>query len=336
MPASEIRLGTNGPRFGTITVDPAAIRGEGGWQDPRLVVPLEVTLETQPHDHMIAITQLNASLSLHQYPSASNRIGPEARVDLSQGFYTRSSPNGPSESRPEARFHLAQQQAQLLEDARHAASDNRLTLYIHLDAHIVWLRHTGNSGAFFPGEESTLGEGGWDTGVGMFSETLPFWNPSVGDLQLQIEPSVWVHRVLPGLGYDRVRLVEFGFADLPGEGVVIAQFDKARRKYDAGDYPGCVQGCRGIHKAWERALNATSKQHLADKLADLHQWPSDDWHRTMLDRLWESYVIMVNALHHPENSPLPATAADARLCLLLTAVLSEYIERLRKQVAPPV
>lgn len=336
--ASDIRLGLGGPRIGEIHLDPTAVRGEGGWLDPRLVVPLEITLQPQPDNHQVAVTQLIASLHLREPTFPGNRIGAETRLDLLRDFPCRSVPSGPSDFRPELRFNLTQEQVKLLEDARHAAADNHFSIYIHAEGLVVWLRHTGNSQSLFHPEKSTLGEDGWGTTVGMFSELLPFWSSSIGDMRIDIELSVWVEKVLPGLGYDRVRLVEIDLSRIPEEGILPAQFDKARRKYDSGDYEGCVQECRGIQNAWEKALATPRGQHIAKRLADLLHWPTDDWHYKMVDAVWKGYADMVNAPHHPEHVPpnLPITAADARLCLLLTVILSEYVQYLRKELSPHV
>ncbi len=327
----DISLG-GGRIIGVISSDPTALRGEGGWYDPRLVVPLQITMYEQPLEHQIALLRLTASLHLSQRSSPENRFGPEVQLDLLEGFRCRSLPGDPNPCQQELRFNLTQQHVKELEDTRHRAVGNRFSIYIHLKGVVAWLRHTGNS----MGNSSTIGEGGWDPNVGMYSELLPFWTTSITALSVDVEPSVWVGRVLPGLGYDRVRLVEVDFSGFPdeGEGVVPAQFDKARQKYDAGDYASCVQECRGIRNAWEKAMGATQNKRITEVLAAKLGWPEKDWHTPMLDSIWKGYGVMVNAAHHPESTPSPVTAADARFCLFLAALLSEYVGRLRTEVVP--
>src|SRR5258707_6996195 len=100
---AELRLGLGGPRIGEIDLDPTAIRGEGGWYDPRLVVPLKITMQQQPEDHQIALVQVTASLHLDQNPSPANRIGTEAMLDLFREFRCRSVHTGPSNTQLQLR-----------------------------------------------------------------------------------------------------------------------------------------------------------------------------------------------------------------------------------------
>lgn len=153
-----------------------------------------------------------------------------------------------------------------------------------------------------------------------------------GTLRLEVETSSWVESVLPGLGYDRVRLVEIDLTQMPDEGVAPAQFDKARREFDAGRYAECVATCRAIRHAWERALDATTQQRpIAKALAEQLGRSDSDWPYTVLKKMWAGYADMTNAPHHPEQTPKPrpVTAADAKFCLLATLALSEYVDQLR-------
>ena len=333
MSTGDIRLGVNGLRIGDLRLDPTLIRGEGDRHDPRLVIPLIITMHPQPIERQIAIIHLTATLHSSQSPFPGNQLGAAATVDLLDNMPCRSIPSGPNDLHPELRFPLTDPQIQLLEKMRHAGADNRFSVYLYLRGVVVWLRHTGNSSSPSPTERSTLGEGGWEPNVGMFSELLPFWNTHFETLRVDIEPSVWVDKVLPGIGYDRVRLLEVQFSTMPRGGIYITQFDKARMKYDAGDYPGCIQDCRGIQNAWEKAMGATRNQVIAKALGAKLGWPENDWHTRMLDSIWKGYADMVNAAHHPEHTPEPLapTAADARLCLMLTAILTEYLDQVSQK-----
>lgn len=335
--SGEMRLGVSGPRVGEVRLDSTQLRGEGGWADPRLVLPLTLVMQQQPIHHQIALTRLTASLHTAQPPAPSTQLGGAATLTLLENMPCLSVSAGPNEQHPEVRIPITQPLVARLEALRHAAPEGRLSLYLHLEGTFVWLRHTGNSGAQ-GAAESTLGEGGWDTSVGLFSEMLPFWNSFIAPLRIEIEPRVWVEQVLPGVGYDQVRLVELNLANIPALGILPSQFDEARRKYDAGDYPGCVATCRSIQTAWEQHVGATRKTPLATTLAEHLHWPPKDWHTAMLDAMWKGYADMVNAPHHPEQEPppLPPTAADARFCLLFTAIISEYLDRLRNESQPNV
>lgn len=78
---------------------------------------------------------------------------------------------------------------------------------------------------------------------------------------------------------------------------------------------------------WERQYGATDQQRIAEKIAQERQWPDNDIRRQLLDTLWKKVSDIANAPHHPEgdvNAEL-FTGGDARLLLLLTAALSEYL-----------
>lgn|GEM_PF-4209936 len=256
-----------------------------------------------------------------------SRLGPAVSLDLIANMNCRTFPDRPNTTPLKLRFHLTDEQVKLLEDKRHTAPTGRLVLYLQLESIIVWLRYTGNSMNQDDGA-STIGAGGWPPMAGMFAEMLPFWNTDIRPLQAEIEPSTWVDSVLPGLGYDHVRLVEIDLSQMPDVGILVNQFDTARREYDDGRDAACIAACRNIREAWEKVLEANKDRPVAKVLAGLLLWPVQDWHINMLNAIWKGYADMTNAFHH--TPPPTATAADARFCLLLTAILSEYVAHLRK------
>jgi hypothetical protein len=319
---SKIWLGVGtGLSVGEVNLDPSQIRGEGGWLDPRLVIPVQVVLLQRPVEQQLALVRVTGSLFRNDPASPANRLGPTVSLDLIEHMPCCTASDGPITSGFELRFHLTHEQVKLLEDARHAASGGRLVLFLGLEGIIAWCRNTDHR------KEGRLSNAGY------FSELLPFWDTFIGPLRAEIEPSTWVDKVLPGLGYDHIRLVEVDLSQMPDVGILVAQFDEARREYDAGRYKACIAACRGIQTAWEDILGATKNMHVAQVLAGQLHWPEQDWHVKMLDSIWKGYADMTNAFHHPEQTPAPPTPADARFCLLLTAILAEYVARLRKAVS---
>jgi hypothetical protein len=164
--------------------------------------------------------------------------------------------------------------------------------------------------------------------MGLFSFVVPFWNTRIDDLPVRIPQSTWVDRVLPGLGLDRLRLVELALpafgGPLPQE--VVPHFDAARRDYDAGRYRECIQQCRSIRHAVERHLGATEKQPVQEQVGQRLGWPADSPQRMFLAQTWKALVDLTNAALHRLDTVFQAR--DARACLLTTAVLLEYLERL--------
>lgn len=132
---------------------------------------------------------------------------------------------------------------------------------------------------------------------------------------------MWVRNVLPGLGIDRVRLIEVAFPPpLPEIGNAAAQFDEAQRAFDLQDYTDCVGKCRGLIRAWNRQLGASKQKHLAQIIGERCGWHEDDPRYALLDSVWQGLLGVVSAPLHQEDQPKPfrATAEDARLHLMLT------------------
>lgn len=316
---------------GKVEMDSARLRGEGGPLDPCLVVPIKVRMHPQPAEHQLALVWLSGRLMLGP-DNSGEQLGPTVSLNLmNRGFPCRSVPGAPNENGVELRFHLAPAQVSKLEEARHAASPGRFSLRVALDGVTAWMRHTGNSMKGAEGT-STLGEGGWPTTIGMFTDLSYFWSTKINPLEVQVEPSTWVDRVLPRWGLDHLRLVEMSLPPaLPEAGNAAGQFSRALRDLDLGRYDDSIAACRAVKKAWEKELGATKAHPVAQILADERGWGKDDPRRKLLDQAWEGLGFVVNAARHPEgHQDFRPSHADARFCLLLTAILSEYVDRLRR------
>jgi hypothetical protein len=162
----------------------------------------------------------------------------------------------------------------------------------------------------------------------MYAEVFPFWTTQVQPVQINIEQSTWVNNVLPGLGYDRLRLIELNFPPpLPDHDNGAKQFDNARKALDERRYGDCIDKCRGLLNMWEKQYGATKNRRVADVISDERGWTEDDVRRQMLDQLWKEVGDVANAPHHPEGNVDAELfeRRDARLVLLLTAALSEYV-----------
>jgi hypothetical protein len=163
---------------------------------------------------------------------------------------------------------------------------------------------------------------------GMFSQVLPFWRTNISPVWVSIESSTWVRDVLPGLGYDRSRLIEIPFPPpLPEHPSAASEWDKARRALDEQRYSDCVSECRDLLAMWQSQLKATKDRPVAVVVAEKRGWADSDGRIAFLDGVWKASIDIVNAPHHPEGKPVEQhfDAADARLMLMLTASLSQYI-----------
>lgn len=309
---------------GHVSVDGGALRGEGGPLRPHLVVPLTITMQNRPADSMVAVTALDAWLCPDENAFVPNALCAPVTVSLVPGFPARSLPQGSVDHTIQFRFALTPMEVEHLEYLRQKAGSDAFTVYLGLDATVAGLK-TFNQVLPGAAPEATP----WDLNLGLFSQVLPFWNCQIQPARVQIEQSAWVRAILPGLGYDRVRLIEMTFPpSLPNHRGAAAQFDKARRALDERRYDDCIQECRGLLNMWEKEYGANATLRLADVVSKERGWRKDGSRRVLLDSLWKQVGDVANAPHHPERDSGAEAfdGRDARLLLLLTAALSEYVE----------
>lgn len=320
-----IVVGGGGRVVGTASVDGGAVRGEGGPVRPQLVVPLTIQMNPMPDDAMIAVCWLRAWLASDQQASPHQAVCQPIAESMTPGFHVRSLPSGSNEHTVYLRFFLTQAEVEDLEGRRHVANSDIQTLYLGLDAMVAALKNYNSVGPNGPSEQTP-----WDLSFGIFSEVLPFWTSQVPPIWVAIERSTWVREVLPGLGYDRSRLIEVTFPpQLPDHPNAAAQFDKAKRALDERRYGDCISDCRGLLRMWEKQFGAISKVRVAEIVGTERSWPESDVRRGLLDSLWKQVSTIESTPHHPESDVDSSTfdGRDARLILFLTAALSEYVGR---------
>lgn len=325
--ASSTYIDLFGQSIGTISADGATVRGEGGPINPQLVVPLGIRLDNQPDEATLAIGRLRALLGTDQNVRAATAICPPAGEGLvggPSGFRVHSKPSSQRDDQIELRFFLTPAQVEDLERRRHAAGTDVFYLWLAIEPTVVGLK---NFNVPHPGQPTTSRI--WDAKYGMYAELAVFWTanqPSA--LRVDVETSTWVRNVLPGLGYDRLRLVEVTLPPpLPDQPSAAAEFDKAKAALDTRRYEDCVAACRGLLAMWRHGVGATDGKRLADVVAERLGWADDDGRRQFLDVLWKAATDFVNAPHHPEGSGQGVWLdhRDARLTLMMTALLSEYL-----------
>ena len=305
---------------GSVSVNGGAVRGEGGPVRPRIVVPLKIEMNPQHDDAMIAVVSLTASLGAQAHASPTQVLCQPVARQLVSRFPAHSGPRA-NEHTEDLRFFLTQAEVEDIEALRHGTNADVFTLFVDLDVVVAGLKSHNKTGT-----EQTS----WDSRFGMFSEVLPFWAVQVQPLQINIEQSVWVREVLPGLGYDRLRLIELTFPPpLPDRSNAASQFDKAKRALDERRYGDCIDKCRGLLNMWEKQFKAGKDRHIAEVIAEERRWPEGDVRRQLLDTLWKEVGDVANAPHHPEGDVDAELfeKRDARLILLLVSSLSEYLEQ---------
>lgn len=309
---------------GTASVDGGAVRAEGGPIRPQLIVPLTLELQPTPENAMIAVTWLGATLSSDQNASHRGAICQPVSVNPTQGFHVNSTSQVSTDRTIELRFFLSSLEVELIEQQRQAAPNDGLELYLGVELAVAGVQVFNR---VEPGKQAP--ELPWGTQYGLFSQVFPFWNSQVQAIRVEVEQSKWSRDVLPGLGYDRLRLMELVFPPaLPGHPSAAKQFDQARLAIDQRRYGDSVLACRGLLNMWEKQFGATKKNLVADVIASARGWQDGDVRRDLLDTLWKEVGDIANAPHHPEGDVDAEifNARDARLVLLLTAALSEYVD----------
>jgi hypothetical protein len=323
-----INLG-GGPSIGKISVNESDVRGEGGPLMPQLVIPLKFELDPKPHDKSLAVYQLRAALYIDQQTFPTSLACQPLFIGQTNGFLAWSMSNGRVGSNNlELRFFLTALEVAALEDQRHTRPNDVFDLYLKLEPAVAGLQHFNE---YQSGQQTATGP--WDDlRFGMYSQMFPFWTATVQTMFLRLERTTWIERVLPGLGYDRLRLLEVVLPPpLPGHGSAAAEFDKAKRALDERRYSDCVAACRGLIGIWETSLGTSREQHTADIVASRLGWPDTDRRRRFLDELWKAANDISNVPHHPEGQPVTPQSVDyrdARLLFLVVASLSEYLGHL--------
>lgn len=323
---TSVLINLYGQNIGQISVDGTEVRGEGGPINPQLVVPLKVRLDNQPDNAPLALGRLRATLGTDQNFSAATALCPPTCVDLVRGFPIRSG-STLSASRGgeqiELPFFLTLAQVEELERRRHASREDTFYFYLRLEPTIIGLK---NFNVPTPGQltQSTT----WDAKYGMYAEPVVFWAanqpPALG---VSVETSTWVRSVLPGLGYNRARLVEVLLPPpLPDQPHAAKEFDKAKVALDTQRYEDSVAACRGLLAMWKDLFGA-DRDPIANVIAKRQGWSEDDGRRQFLDALWKATTDFVNGPHHPEGSGQGfwLDYGDARLAFMVTTLLSEYL-----------
>ncbi len=309
---------------GQVSVDGGALRGEGGQLKPQLVVPLTVQMNNAPAGAMLALCWLRACLATDQHASPQTAVAQPTTELLLDNLPARSFPGGQGEHVVALRFHLTQRDIDNLENIRHQAPSDVFSLYLGLEAVVAGVKTYNQIG----GSQSSTEDMPWGLEYGMVSQVFPFWRTNISPVSITVERSTWVRDVLSGLGYDRARVVEMRFPPaLPDHPSAASEWDKARQALDEQRYGDCVSECRDILAMWQSQLGASKSQPVASIITGRRAWHEDDGRIAFLDRLWNAAIDLVNAPHHPEGRPTEQRfdAADARLMLILTAALSQYV-----------
>ena len=304
---------------GSVEVDSTKVTGEGGPESPHLVVPITVKMrQHQPGEGQIAMVGLRAWLSSQQQgvPSLTLAAPIDEWFDNNMPFVSPryEQTNGMPTI---LRFRLTPAELVALENRRHTEQARpNLQLFVGMQPQVAGLNHVGE------GDDRPWGE------TGLASFRAYFWNVSARSLSLEISQQTWVEKVLPGLGYDRYRLLELKFPiGLPDHSSAAQEFDRARRALDDGRYRECVVACREIINMWNKQLQANQSNQMGDVIGVARQWGEEDNRRQLVTKLWTALLEIANVAHHTANEPSaqPFSLGDARMLFYQVAIMSEYL-----------
>lgn len=299
-------IGVNNWTVGQLTVDPNTVRGSGGALAPMLIVPLHFELRTR-QTTQVAITAVRAEMWLKRSGTQPARVGgPAIHSWLSDPVVSHDS--YPINRQLDVTFELALEHIRLIEAATEQTEYLPLELQVAIDLASVAERNVR------VGRDET----GW---------AYRFVEPDrLHNIRLHVERSHWADRVLPQIGADRIRLAAIRLGDPRAASQVIASFDSACRDYDNGRYRECLQKCRDVRHEIEGLLGANRKkagERVADRLVQAGLMRADSTQWRFLDGVWGATASLTSDAHH--IAELTFTAQEARVGLLITAVLVEFV-----------
>ena len=305
---AEQSLTIRGYRCIKIRVEATRIRGEGGPEYPRLIIPAELDLSPigpRGEEQHFAILNVQCGLFL-QDPSlkiadAINNFSPN-KVHFVGHSTTY-----------EVEFPLDQYRIERIEEKR--KDDLNITVSFHLITSLCMPQVIQRN----------------DRQVTEEFLTTDFDSTSVR-LSLDVPKSHWIEKVLPSLGYGEVRIVEIPLA----EGIVarespksLDEFMHAQEYFDKGDYDKAVEHCRTaiepIREILHRLKGMIESNTEYDWVKEIGE-ATCDW----LDKIYKKTRNLTSKPHH-----LPSVGHfsryDAEAILLVTTALIAYVGKLSKQ-----
>ena len=220
---------------GKVSINGGGIRGEGGALHPQLVVPLKFDLSNFPEEAMLAVYRVKATLAAEQHPFPGNALCRPTAEDLIDNLPVHSLPQGDISRSVDLRFWATSAEVENIETIRHKSPTSTFVLHVAVEAGIAWVKTYNQM------SQTAQPDSPWEMNFGMFSQLYPFWTCRIATIQVEIDQSHWIDNVLPGLGYDRLRLLELTFPPtLPDHPNAVAQFDQARKALDQRRYGDCI------------------------------------------------------------------------------------------------
>jgi len=303
---SKARIEVASRSVGEIAIDGAATRGEGGPHDPRLVLPLSISMSPRPLDQMLVLTEIARSLHLGQDATDQNQVGPTVSRSLLPQMHARSLPGYVSDHFVEIRIPLGHPAVAHLEAYRHRSPGANFRCQLRLTGGVAFVHQVAGS-ANAGDNVRPLVDNPFGLEYSILSTLAYFWVSSISPLTLEVPSSAWVERVLPGLGLEHVRLLEIGLpttvAPLPA--MILEQFDRARADLDAGRRRECIQKLRDVRHDIEKHLGATSASPVATLIAQHRGLQPNSAQEAYFGSVWKALADLTNATHTAHGRLVP-------------------------------
>lgn len=326
MPRNRAVIAAGNRVVGGISADGSEIRGDGGLVAPTLIVPITVDLAPRPAAGMLALTRVEGTLSVPRQAGSPIVIGQASRswVGGAESLFV-SLPTGTSERSLDLTYPVSPTMARAFETLAGSVGPADIEMRLSMSVSLAWVSRTWNNVP--PGDVEPVPE---IEALGLVSELRPVWHTPAGDMPVHVPRERWAESILPALGLDRLRLlaVRLPAEDRWGSRHIPRKFDAARRALDAGRYAESIRACRDVRRMVQRRLAGNEKERVVDAIARLRDAPAESPQMAFIDAMWTALVALTNAAVHdddPDTSPPEFTAADARSCLLVTALLLEQL-----------
>jgi len=309
MARNNMRLG-NKP-IGSIELDQGnQVRGNGYPYNPRLWVPITVTMQPRSEDQTLVLTELTCSLLAEN----QQEIGLPVTNNLLDGMYCRSRLDNTNSHTVSFNFPLNSLLIDFIEKQRHLRPNHDFVGTLRFQATIAQRI-----------------KGGPSADIGEYFILAPYLYSQIDDVSIRVPNSDWVDHVLANIGLSNFRIVEI---ELPKNesnftDTTFLHFKNAQRHFDLGDYRECVKSCRDVRYSVENYLKETTKANTVAK-ATIQRLglPEGTLQEKFVDGMWASFATVTNDANH--NLDVQRfTRADAHACLLLAATLLEYLNLAR-------
>ena len=288
---------------GDVNLDASRISGTGGPDFPILVFPMDVHLNPTPEGQEIILVQLTGDLIMGEQTRVSSFISDYLLIRSGEH------PRGMSSSLT-LRAPIDLWKIERIEEKRRG--DIKITLEGKW-FYVLRIKRRERDHEHLESEFYTTGF----------------------RLEFNVIRSLWVEKILPGLGYGKIKILEIPYPEKTLEGIferALQEFEQARKYFNEGDYDKTVGHCRSAVQLIPELLPLSetaegfaekSRQFTKEHLEPLLGVSKTEAYAKVLKALWDLATIP----HHP-LPPGYFNRADAEFSLLATSASLGYVGKL--------